>query len=84
MKLSRFRLAVRLRSTSRCLAASASRCLRSALLTAQLATANDKNGRIKLELALGKGKRQYDKRAAIADRESKRELERVMKESFAR
>ena len=43
-----------------------------------------KNGRIKLELALGKGKRQYDKRAAIADRESKRELERVMKESFAR
>src|SRR5438128_10076226 len=33
----------------------------------------DKNGRIKLELALGKGKRQYDKRAAIAERESKRE-----------
>jgi SsrA-binding protein len=44
----------------------------------------DKNGKIKLELALGKGKRQYDKRAAIAERESKREIERVMKESFAR
>src|SRR6266487_4893867 len=44
----------------------------------------DKNGRIKLELALGKGKRQYDKRAAMAERESKRELERVIKESFAR
>src|SRR4030088_2612647 len=44
----------------------------------------DKNGTIKLELALGKGKRQYDKRAAIAERESKREIERVMKESFAR
>ena len=44
----------------------------------------DKNGRIKLELALGKGKRQYDKRAVIAERESKRELERTMKEAFAR
>src|ERR687883_1703130 len=37
----------------------------------------DKNGKIKLELALGKGKRQYDKRAAIAERESKREIERA-------
>jgi SsrA-binding protein len=44
----------------------------------------DKGGRIKLELALGKGKRQYDKRAAIADRESKREIERAVKEAFAR
>ena len=44
----------------------------------------DKNGRIKLELALGKGKRQYDKRAAIAERESKREIQRVIKESYAR
>src|ERR1700738_2047905 len=44
----------------------------------------DKNGRIKLELALGKGKRQFDKRAVIAERESKRELERTMKEAFAR
>jgi SsrA-binding protein len=44
----------------------------------------DKGGKIKLELALGKGKRQYDKRAAIAERESKREIERVIKEAYAR
>jgi SsrA-binding protein len=44
----------------------------------------DKNGKIKLELALGKGKRQYDKRVAIAERETKREIERAMKEAFAR
>src|SRR3977135_2094338 len=44
----------------------------------------DKNGKIKLELALGKGKRQYDKRSAIAERDSKREIERAIKESFAR
>jgi SsrA-binding protein len=44
----------------------------------------DKNGTIKLELALGKGKRSYDKRASIAQRESKREIERTIKEAFAR
>jgi SsrA-binding protein len=44
----------------------------------------DKNGRIKLELALGKGKRQFDKRAAISERESKREIERTIKEAMAR
>src|ERR671939_336643 len=44
----------------------------------------DKNGQIKLELALGKGKRQYDKRAAIAERESKREIQRTIKEAYAR
>ena len=44
----------------------------------------DKNGKIKLELALGKGKRQYDKRAAIAARETKREIDRAMKEAYAR
>jgi SsrA-binding protein len=44
----------------------------------------DKGGKIKLELALGKGKRQYDKRSAIAERESKREIERAVKEAFAR
>jgi SsrA-binding protein len=44
----------------------------------------DKNGKIKLELALGKGKRQYDKRVAIAERESKREIQRAIKEAFAR
>jgi SsrA-binding protein len=44
----------------------------------------DKNGQIKLELALGKGKRQYDKRAAIAERESRREIERTIKEAYGR
>lgn len=44
----------------------------------------DRKGKIKLELAVGRGKKHYDKRAAIAERESKREIERVMKERFAR
>jgi SsrA-binding protein len=44
----------------------------------------EKNGKMKLELALGKGKRQYDKRAAIAERETKREIERAIKEAYAR
>jgi SsrA-binding protein len=37
-----------------------------------------KNGRAKVELALAKGKRTYDKRAAIREREMKREVERAM------
>ena len=40
-----------------------------------------KGSRIKVELALVKGKRAYDKRAAIADREAKRDLDRAFKES---
>jgi SsrA-binding protein len=44
----------------------------------------EKRGRIKLELALAKGKRQYDKRASIAEREAKREIERAVKEAYAR
>jgi SsrA-binding protein len=44
----------------------------------------DKNGKIKLELGLGKGKRQYDKRAAIAERETRREIERAIKEAYVR
>ncbi len=39
-----------------------------------------KDGRAKLELALARGKRQYDKRQAIAERETKRELARTMHE----
>ena len=42
------------------------------------------SGKFKLEMALGKGKRQYDKRAAIAERESKREIERAIKEAYGR
>lgn len=33
------------------------------------------HGKVKVELGIVRGKRQYDKRAAIAERESKRELE---------
>ncbi|HEY3062559.1 MAG TPA: SsrA-binding protein SmpB [Chloroflexota bacterium] len=44
----------------------------------------DRRGRLKLELALAKGKRQYDKRAAIAERESKREIDRAVKEAYGR
>jgi SsrA-binding protein len=38
-------------------------------------------GLAKVELALAKGKRQYDKRRAMADRDAKREVERAMKHS---
>ncbi len=38
-----------------------------------------KGGRAKVEIALGKGKRTVDKRQTIAERESKRRLERVLK-----
>jgi len=40
-------------------------------------------GHAKVELAVVRGKRQYDKRAAIAERESKRDLDRVVKEAYA-
>jgi SsrA-binding protein len=39
---------------------------------------NDR-GLAKVELALARGKRQYDKRRDIAEREAKREVERAMK-----
>lgn len=38
-----------------------------------------KNGRIKLELAVGKGRAHEDKRAAVKDRESQREIQRVLR-----
>jgi len=38
-----------------------------------------KDGRAKLELAVARGKRQYDKRQAIAERDAKREADRAMK-----
>lgn len=38
-----------------------------------------KDGRAKLEIGLGKGKKIHDKRADIADRESKRRLDRIRK-----
>lgn len=39
-----------------------------------------RNGRIKLELALARGKKSFDKRATIKEREQKREIDRAMKE----
>jgi len=39
-----------------------------------------RNGRAKVELALGRGKRSYDKRQAIAKRDADREAQRALKE----
>jgi SsrA-binding protein len=39
-----------------------------------------KDGYVKVELALAKGKKSYDKRDTIKEKESKREVERVMKD----
>jgi len=38
-----------------------------------------KGGRAKVEIALVKGKRAYDKRAAIAQKDTRREIERALK-----
>ena len=40
-----------------------------------------KNGKVKCEIALAKGKAEHDKRDTIKDREGKREVERAMKNS---
>lgn len=37
------------------------------------------NGLVKIELALARGKKNYDKRAAMAQRDAKREIERALK-----
>ncbi len=39
-----------------------------------------KRGRAKVEVALARGKKQYDKRQALAKRDSKRQIERAMRE----
>jgi SsrA-binding protein len=39
-----------------------------------------KNGRLKIEIALARGKRQYDKRQAIATRDAQRQIDRALKE----
>ena len=39
-----------------------------------------KRGRAKVEVAVARGKRQYDKRQAIAERESKRDIARHLRE----
>lgn len=38
-----------------------------------------KNGRVKCEIALAKGKAEHDKRDTVKEREGKREVERIMK-----
>lgn len=38
-----------------------------------------KDGRAKVEIALARGKRQYDKRAALAEREAQRTMERALR-----
>ncbi|MDP8285198.1 MAG: SsrA-binding protein SmpB, partial [Candidatus Electryonea clarkiae] len=42
---------------------------------------NDR-GYAKVEIALAKGKRQYDKRATIAERDAKRDLQRITKRKY--
>lgn len=39
-----------------------------------------KNARVKIEIGLCKGKKNYDKRAALASREANREMDRALKE----
>jgi len=38
------------------------------------------NGKAKLEIGLGRGKKLYDKRQAVAERDAKRNIERAIKE----
>ena len=40
----------------------------------------DKNSRVKVEIALAKGRKLYDKRDAMAKRDSQRDVERALKE----
>lgn len=42
----------------------------------------NKKGKIKLEFGIGKGKREFDKRESIKERDTKREIERALKKSF--
>jgi SsrA-binding protein len=39
-----------------------------------------KKGRAKAQVALAKGKKQYDRREAIAKRDAKRDIQRALKE----
>ncbi|HEX5613990.1 MAG TPA: SsrA-binding protein SmpB [Acidimicrobiia bacterium] len=43
-----------------------------------------KDGRAKVELAVARGKRSYDKRQALAERDAKRETERALKGVYDR
>ncbi len=41
-----------------------------------------KDGRAKVEIAVARGKKQYDKRAAISERDNRRDIERALKEQY--
>lgn len=41
-----------------------------------------KHGRIKIRVAIAKGKKTFDKRAAIKERDEKRHMQQVVKQSF--
>lgn len=41
-----------------------------------------KNGRAKLEIALGRGKKLHDKRQTVAKRDSQRQVERALREKY--
>lgn len=41
-----------------------------------------KRGRIKMELAVAKGKKLYDKRAALAEKDAQREIERADRDKY--
>jgi SsrA-binding protein len=42
-----------------------------------------RDGKVKIELALARGKKLYDKRRDIAERDAKREIDRKLKESLS-
>ena len=42
----------------------------------------DENSRVKVEVAISRGKKLHDKRQAMAERDSKREIERAMKSRY--
>ena len=42
----------------------------------------DRGGHVKIELAVARGKRSYDKRAALAERDARREIERAVKRDY--
>jgi SsrA-binding protein len=44
----------------------------------------DRKGHIKVEIGLARGKKEYDKREAIARKEAEREVERTLKEAARR
>ncbi len=41
-----------------------------------------KDGRAKVEIAVARGKKQYDKRVAISERDNRRDIERALKERY--